>query len=316
MYAPSIILLKGRFPVLYLWMFLSAALYGEDIVILKRGDVLRGNISRQTDNQVVLEHPDLGELVINFDRIESVNPAKIVEEIEQEVVPEKEPSLIQQLKDKGWSMTFDFSLNGSYGNTDEQSSRLGFDAKREFDNEIFKFDFSYYNKIKESKVSDNKFSTGFRNQWFDGPKFYKFLLGRYDYDEFKSWRERASIHAGPGYYLIRNDVVQWSVLAGLGTRKEWGSINDSVKFEGLVGTDFTWGISRRQNFDITYLYYQALNSSEDDYRMWLDFKWRFALDREATIEWLIGGLYEYQSVVNEGDQTYDTRLYTGIQFTF
>ena len=45
-----------------------------------------------------------------------------------------------------------------------------------------------------------------------------------------------SFHGGPGYMLIEEDDLKLSLKAGPGTRKEWGSDNDSWVFDLATNT--------------------------------------------------------------------------------
>jgi len=320
---------------------LAVSQAGADEVVLVGGDVIHGKIIGQSDLAVVLEHNDLGRIEISRDRIKSMTfdspetgeatePSKEAEiKAQQQTETEKtqgsgwlEPkfkkldSWSSKMKKKGWSFSADLSLDNSTGNTDEQSLRIGVDAKRVLEDRRFTMDFSYFNKVSESTTTDNKASLGVVRDWLkpESPWFF-FLMGRFDYDEFESWEERAAGHVGPGYHLIANDKVTLDLRVGAGARKEWGSDNDDVRAEGLGGINFNWKITERQSLNASSFIYPVL-SDTDDYRTRTSMDWRFMLHKESKMSFLVGLLHEYQAIVDPGKDRNDLRIYTGIRYEF
>jgi putative salt-induced outer membrane protein YdiY len=294
--------------------FLFPALLRADEVILANGDTLHGLVKKQTDQLVVFIHPNLGELTIRRTRIQTVIVEEVTEEEKQEILEEQAVDLITRLKSKGWQASLDLSLDGSYGNTNEQSLRIGAKVGRQTPEILYNLDSTLYHKIADDAVADNKFTLGVIHAWFfpENPVFL-FASGRYDYDEFKSWNHRLNTHAGPGYKLIEKDTVAWALLGGLGARKEWGSLNDNTELEGLAGSKFNWKITARQSLEIDFGYAPVLEDFQD-YRTRTTVNWRLAVGQHTSL--LMGMLNEHQSVVDPGDERTDTRLYTGLNFGF
>jgi len=229
---------------------------------------------------------------------------------------EKLNTLAARLKKMGWSAAIDFSLDTTTGNTDEETTRLGVHLKRTLRRERLGIDASYYHKTSEGDVSDNKLTVGAVHDWLNpGSRWFFFALGRFDYDEFESWQKRANAQVGPGYNLIGTDDMSLNLRAGAGARKEWGSQNNSVKFEGLAGFDFVWKMTDRQSFDATFYYYPVITDF-NDYRTRTALNWRYLLSKEVNVSLLLGVLNEFQSVVDPGLDDTDTRVFLGIQMGF
>ncbi|MGB2864267.1 MAG: DUF481 domain-containing protein, partial [Sedimentisphaerales bacterium] len=220
------------------------------------------------------------------------------------------------LKEKGWGASVDLSLHSSTGNTEEQSTRFGSNIERELIDTKGTLDTSYYHKLKEGEITDNKLTLGMGRDWLlpESLWFY-FLQGRFDYDEFESWQKRANGQIGPGYHLIKTDDINLDVKLGLGARKEWGSKNNNPKFEGLIGGDFEWEITDKQIFTFSPYFFPVVGDL-DDYRARISGEWRFLFDKEMNLSFLIGTLYEYQSIVDPEKQHGDLRVYLGLQFGF
>lgn len=321
--------------------FLAVSQAGADEVVLVGGDVLHGKIIEQSDLAIVLEHNDLGRIEISRERIKSVTfdaretteseeaskeaEIKTQQQTEAEKIEgsswldrrfKKIDAWSSERKKKGWSFSADLSLDNSTGNTDEQSMRIGVNAKRVLEDRRFIMDFSYFNKVSESATTDNKASLGITRDWLKPEsRWFYFLMGRFDYDEFESWEERAAGHVGPGYHLIKKDKLTVDLRAGAGARKEWGSENDDVRPEGLGGVELSWKITERQSLNASSFIYPVL-SDTDDFRTRSSMDWRFLLEKESKMSFLIGLLHEYQAIVDPGKDRNDLRIYTGIRYEF
>ena len=293
----------------------------EATVVLAGGDTIEGRLVERTDMAIVLEHPTLGRLEIPRERIDSFK-VKEPEFKKEEKVGWADPQLrklaakTSRLKEKGWGASIDLSMHSSTGNTQEQSTRFGGHVKRELIDTRSTLDTSYYHKIKEGEITDNKFTLGYSHDWLDPESiWFYFMSGRFDYDEFESWQKRANGQVGPGYHLIKTDDINLDIRLGLGARKEWGSQNNNPKFEGLIGADFEWEITDTQIFTLSPHFFPVVGDL-DDYRARVAGEWRFLFDKDMNLSFLIGTLYEYQSVVDPGKEHGDLRVYLGLQFGF
>jgi len=293
----------------------------EATVVLAGGDIIEGRLVERTDLAIVLEHPTLGRLEIPRERIDSFK-VKEPEFKKEEKVGWIDPQLrklaakTSRLKEKGWGASADLSMHSSTGNTQEQSTRFGGHVKRELIDTRSKLDTSYYHKIKEGEITDNKFTLGYLHDWLDPESiWFYFMSGRFDYDEFESWQKRANGQVGPGYHLVETDDLILDIRLGLGARKEWGSQNNNPKFEGLIGADFEWEITDRQIVTFSPHFFPVIGDF-DDYRARVAGEWRFLFDKDMNLSFLIGTLYEYQSIVNPEKEHGDLRVYLGLQFGF
>ena len=317
----------------YVFIMATAALSYADEVTLKGGDVIHGKVIEQNDDGVLLEHEDLGQISIASTRIASVLVAPDEttpppDQAEHEIGSPAPSHLIKEpefdrlnafsarAKENGWSSSIDMSLTSETGNTDERSFRMGAKLGREYSNIKMSSDLSYYNKESNGETTDDKLSIGYlRDRSFKDSDWFFFMMGRYDYDQFESWRQRVSLHSGPGYKLIQKPDFQMDLRAGPGVRKEWGSDNTDPKFEGLAGTSFEWKPTKRQTFSFSTLFYTVL-SDFDDHRTRTTFDWDYLLSDEINLSFVLGILHEYQAYVDPGKDKNDTRIHTGIRYKF
>jgi hypothetical protein len=295
-----------------------------------------------SDSVVLFDQADLGRIEIPRERIVSMEidangvadgakvaraipPGDTAQETEDpnEVIAPFEPqftrlsALGRRLSEKGWSASADLSYNSSSGNTDENSWRVGLNVRRQVERTRLTNDFEYYRKASEGETTDQRASYGIAQDWLNPEsRWFRFVQGRYDYDEFESWRQRAAGQGGVGYHLLRRRTLMLDLRPGLGLRKEWGSLNDDVRFEGLLGADLEWKVSGKQTLRLSSALYPVLTDL-DDYRSRTSWNWRYALRKEGmSISYLIGVLHEYQSVVDPGKEHVDLRFYLGFEFGF
>lgn len=178
------------------------------------------------------------------------------------------------------------------------------------------FDVSYYRKVSDDALTDHKITAGYVHDWLDPESvWFWFALARYDYDEFESWRQRANAQIGPGYHLIASDDRMLDIRLGLGARREWGSENDGAKAEGLVGADFRWKITDSQTCTFAPYFFPVVGDL-DDYRARITGEWSFLFSKEMLLSFLVGTLYEYQSIVDPGNTHGDLRVYLGLRYGF
>ena len=162
----------------------------EATVVLADGDTIEGRLVERTDLAIILEHPTLGRLEIPRERIDSFK-VKEPEFKKEGKVGWADPQLrklgakVSRLKEKGWGASVDLSMHSSTGNTEEQATRFGGQIKQELIDTRGMLDTSYYHKLKEGEITDNKFTLGYSLDWLDPESiWFYFMSGRFDYDEF------------------------------------------------------------------------------------------------------------------------------------
>lgn len=324
--------------IVVLSLLFSNVKVNADSITLISGDTIRGDVIEQTEINVLIDHNDLGVLNVPVNKIktitidntenDTIGPDTQTKDktIESKEIAKKTTRhdkdfpiinpVAMKLKKNGWSFSADLSMDSSTGNTDEQTLRAGLDAKRTLPERELTMDFSYYNKVSDGTTSDNKFSYGVLHDWLiPKSRWFFFVTARYDYDEFESWQQRVSAHAGPGYNLIKKDDFKLDLRAGAGTRKEFGSENNNFKSEGLGRLDVEWNINKKQSINMSASAFPVF-SDFNDFRTRTTANWKYSFDDEMNLSFLVGILHEYQAVVDPDKDKNDFRLYTGIQFSF
>ncbi|MHC4117984.1 MAG: DUF481 domain-containing protein [Planctomycetota bacterium] len=290
-------------------------------VVLADGDTIEGKLIERSDYAITLENPSLGRVEIPRERIDSleIKEPEFKKEIKEGWFGREMRWLSARAsrhKEKGWRTSLDLSLDSSTGNTDEQAIRVGGHVRRSLPDLRLAMDLSYYRKVSDDELTDNKFTFGVTRDWlYPESVWFCFVMGRFDYDEFESWEQRANLQAGPGYRLVKTEDVTLDARLGIGARREWGSQENDVETEGLIGADLEWDITDKQRCKFAPYYFPVVGDS-DNYRGRVSGEWRFLFDKDMHLSFLIGTLYEYTSLVDPGSAHGDLRVYLGLQYSF
>ncbi len=277
-------------------ILLTMSVASADQVQLEDGDVLRGTVVEQTDTQIVLEHSVLGRLEIPRDRIKDLD--------------------IEDKKDVKWDSHVNVAFNGASGNTEESSLRIGGRSRRRTPETRLRLDAAYYLSTSESRIDNNKLTVGIEHDWLlRESRWFLFADGRFDYDQFESWRQRVANHVGPGYDIIDKEGLLLDARVGVGPRKEWGSEDDDWEPEGLLGLRFDWQITRRQSFDASAAFLPVLGDF-GNYRTRSAVNWAVRVFNDLDLSVTTGVSHEYQSRVDPDKDHNDLRFFTGLQFDF
>lgn len=275
---------------------LSCAAHAESIK-LKNGDTLNGTIIEQNDQRVVLQHAQLGRLEIALADIE---PA----------------SEIAKAEEKQRHTKVDIAANGSYGNTDKQTFRAAVATDRETELNRLKLDSSYTTGWSDGDRDENKFTAGALHDWYmQNSPWLLFADGRYDFDDFQTWENRLAGHGGFGYRFRKTETLKLTGRLGIGAVKEWGSEDEDLRPEGLVGVELKWKISDRQSLNGEATFYPGLEDLSE-YRFLSKLDWSFLIDPSKNMSFTTGLQYEYQSEVDPGFKHYDLDIWAGVRFEF
>lgn len=307
----------------------------DDTVILKSGDRLSGTVVERTDATLVLQHSILGRVEIPTEHVAQLvtgvidEPGDAAEAQTDGVVQEP----LARPQDEGefdigdtpappepeksaWTSRFLLGVNARYGITDEQDVNVGITSVRETPRLKTRLDAAYDFGLSSGDRTDNAFTAGVLHDWFipDSRWFY-FVQGRFDYDEFGSWEERLSAQGGIGRFLIVTDDLTFAARLGLGGVKEWGSTTEDLRPEGLLGGEFAWIVSDHQSIEGSTAWHPWLDDLFE-FRVRSDLRWRYSFHDESNMSLSAGLRHEYESRTDPGVGHNDLRIIVGIEFDF
>ena len=306
-----------------------------DEVRLRNGDVLEGTILDRTDAEIVLEHPDLGRMTIPTDAIDSLFDTVSAEDSSTEqttaTTPDdsEDPGEMAQNQEENLAKTNEatdpeskWHLGLVFGGTatnDDEGEKTSINARGKADRKRpgleTTISLSYIYKLDRGQVDDNSLTGTMQLLWpkEESPWFYLTNV-RYDYDSFRSWRQRIQAQGGAGYSLIGEEKLRLRPFAGLGFRKDIDSQEEAFPIEAVIGTDFAWGYENRQRLELTAMYFRAL--TDDEYRFVSTLEWKVQILRKGRVSFNVHLDYEYASEPDPGFPHNNYSVTWGLQWDF
>ena len=175
---------------------------------------------------------------------------------------------------------------------------------------------SYFYAESNNERSENRATFYANNDWkMPDSKWFYFGRGQFDYDSYQDWDTRLGLYGGAGYHLYQEEDFTMNLRGGLGAIREWGSDNDDVELEVLLGTDGVWTITESQSLEFSSTIYPNL-SDTGEFRLVNSLGWSVLVDEETNMSLAAGLLHEYQSDVDEPTKDHDLRFFAGLQSAF
>lgn len=314
-----------------------------DYIVLTTGEHLSGVITSRDADVAVLEHPVLGTLTIRSEDISELvigeffaprpeenasDDGEGVEETPQDSTgegTEEGSSAAEDVVDAvtealepapEWKSRIDLGFAFSDGNTENSNLTLSFKTVRDTEKEKTTFDAAYYFAEDSGETSENKATVGLNHDWkLPNSPWLFFARGRFDYDEFNSWRRRITAGGGVGYKFYDEEDFTLTGRAGLVAVREYESDRDDIRVEGLLGIDLTWQIDKTQAFELSSTYFPDLEET-GEFRALTSAKWTLNLPQYDGASVFVGVQHEHQSVVDAGRENDDILIYGGLGIEF
>jgi putative salt-induced outer membrane protein YdiY len=305
-----------------LFVALSTALAAADTITLTTGETLLGKVVQQTEDAVTFDHPVLGQLTIPAGKVKAVVVGAPDAETKPVAPPEAPPAApAPKPAEKtgffgGWKARLEAGANAADGNSEYLNLYLAFKAKKEDKRDRWAFDSAYFLNQSQGQRSKDQFYAALRKDWLvpDTPWYY-FAEGRFDYDRFASYDQRLSAAAGAGYEWIKTDKITLGTRLGLGASREFGSQDQNIRPEALVGADLDWKIDDGQTLAAKTTYYPDLGQL-GEFR-WLNaVEWLIKINRDNGISLKLGAEHEHNSAVDPGVKNNDVKLYAALVWDF
>lgn len=304
---------------------ICAANTSADLVRLSTGEVLNVTILETTADTMRIQHPLLGELTLPLVSVEVLPAESVSTETAPPPLPPPPAAEPAPAADaapppaetpKEWKFKFTLAGGASTGNTENANLVTKFDAVRETEQIKTMFDLGFFYAESDNVTSETKFTAGARNDWLNpDSKWFYFADARYDFDDFQSWNHRVSGHVGIGYKLIEPPKWRINLLAGIGAIREWGSDNDDIRPEALLGVEGEWQIAEKHSLKFDSTIYPDLKDT-GEFRWVNNVGWACILDEKTNLSLTAGLAHEYQSTVDPGRKRNDLRVFAGLAMEF
>lgn len=197
--------------------------------------------------------------------------------------------------DPSWNGGLEVGINGSEGNAQAFSLRVGANLKQETKTYLWSLDVSHAKTTADSLVTQNNALGKTRLDRFLGDSpLSMFLDGALEYDEFKAFDLRLATHGGLGYSFVRTAATKLIGRFGSGVSHELGGPDDDYVPEATFGLELTHQISSRQRLTLKTEYLPDWNDFAD-YRLLSDASWEVLLDEATNLSLKVGAIDRYDS---------------------
>jgi hypothetical protein len=271
-----------------------------DSIDLVNGDKLSGDVVERTAERVVLEHPVLGRIEIPVEQIK----------------PPKAPNggLFGTSFLAGWTRTFQLGVSGAQGNTKNNDVLAALDLDYEDEDKRWSFDAVYRFGVADGETNKHDAFTQLRRDWLlNESPWFLFAIGRFDYDQFRTWTYRLNGSGGIGYQFLKGERFDLKGLFGPSLTKEF---QDSDFFvEALVGVEGLWKIAPDHTLSLSNTIYPALNDL-GEFRNLSVLAWKWKLMEDPGLSLIAGVNNEYLSKVDDGLKHNDVKYSTSIGIDF
>lgn len=304
----------------------QAAADAQTIVTLTNGDIIRGTLVSSADaDPLVITHPVLGQVSFPRASVTKVATMSVADAGKATAdaaaaagkYPPPPPAPDPDSWFKGWKGLIEGGANGSAGNTETLSFRLGVGAVRETSQTKTAAGFSYNYGTDEGEKSKDNARLEIRNDWLpqNGSKWRPFAQAALDYDTFQDWDYRWSAYGGVGYEWIKTDKVFVLPRAGLGLTQEIGGSDNKIHPEALLGLDAEYKINDTSKLYFNGDSYWALDEIPD-YRLLLRAGYETLLDSKSGMTLKLGVEDKYDSTPGDGRKRSDFTYFALIVWPF
>ncbi len=224
---------------------------------------------------------------------------------------------------EGWTRSVEVGLTGASGNTENFNLRAIFQTERETDTLRTLFRARSLYAKDGSDISENNALARGENDWlYPGERYFTFVFGVYEFDEFQDWDTRLQLFGGLGYDFLKErallengqDRATLKGRLGAGVTREFGGNDDTWVPEGLIGLDFVWEINDRNTFAAGTEIFPALDDF-GEVRTVSYVSHDVLLAEKADVRLRVGIEHEYDS--NSGDaKENDVKYFITILATF
>ena len=288
-----------RFALYLLLTVLPLAGLNAEVLQLKNGDLISGQIISEKGDQILFAHPLLGHLKINKADITSqvstpgqaIN-SKSVNAVELSILAasEHQAPVLSKIV-----LRVEVGFSGATGNSRNTDLRLGYQRRSESKQRHTFLKSGYQRETSDGDTDENEFFAELTYDWLLAQsRWFRFAQGRYDWDDFEDWDSRVTVSAGSGYHFIDRTGLRLTGRLGLGLTQTLGGEDDDLNPETMIGVDANWQINSRQSLE--FANNLALQLDEfGELRNLTSLGWLIKLDQFNGIDLKLGIDNEYES---------------------
>jgi putative salt-induced outer membrane protein YdiY len=268
-----------------------------DTLVLANGDEINGEIIEWAVDHVVIEHPQLGKIRLELD------------ELQLDTGTPPNPGLFGTRFLRGWTRRVDVGINGEQSNSPSLSLTFGSKFAYQDPWTRWRINGRYFLNLSRDEDNDNNATFDVKRDWlFPESRWFGFVANRYQFDQFKAWKHRVTLAAGPGFHLVKTEQHGLDVTLGPAFTREFGT-SDSSKGEALMGLSYDWKISERQTVDLDNQFFIAYRPNAGDWRNFTRLDWALRITEDPVLNLKLSLQNEYESNPDPGDGHNDLKYF-------
>jgi hypothetical protein len=149
-------------------------------------------------------------------------------------------------------------VSGAQGDTTSNDVLAALDMDYEDEQRRWAFDAAYRRSAADGETTKHDAPAQLRRDWLlTDSRWFFFAMGRFDYDQFRTWTYRLNGAGGVGYQLWKGERFELQGLFGPSLSKEFQE--DDFFVEALVGLEAIWKIAPDHSIKLSNTIYPALN---------------------------------------------------------
>ena len=263
---------------------------------LKNGDRISGELVDENDQQLVLDHPLLGQLVIDKKHLAAgSHPSADRPNAAQTAAPLKVAKADTPMRLNKITQQLEAGFSGARGNSRNSDLRLGYQRRSESKQRHSLLKSGYQRETSNGNTQENELFVQLTYDWLmPGSRWFRFGQGRYDWDDFEAWDSRITLSGGSGYHFVDRAGLRLAGRVGLGLTQTIGGKEDELDPEATVGVDANWQINPRQSLEFANNLALQLDQP-GELRNLTSLAWLIKLDQFNGIDLKFGVNNEYES---------------------
>ncbi|MBX9623865.1 MAG: DUF481 domain-containing protein, partial [Gemmataceae bacterium] len=151
-----------------------------------------------------------------------------------------------------WKGGIELGLNGSQGNSDVLSLRVGANADRRVERNLFHMDLLYTGSQQDGVTKQNQALLNLRDELlFPGSPYSLFSATQLEYDQFRAYDLQVGSYLGVAYRWVKTDATLFKTRVGAGAVRQMdlsGTAPSRWVPEAVLGGDWNHRFSDRQGF--------------------------------------------------------------------
>ena len=312
-------------------IYIPSTLANKAHIELVNGDRLSGNIEKQTEQIIILNHPVLGRLQISVKQIKQCSLAKSPNKSDQ-VNPQTNSPVANNHEAKDFKKEsrgvvgtrflqdstrhIGIGLSGSEGNSQTANFNVGADLKFEDQHRRAAYTAAYFFSRSDSQTTKNQFYIELiEDQLSTESRWFYFGQSRYDYDQFKGWNHRLSGSGGLGYEFLKSALWELRGRIGFGITRTLGGNDDRVIPESVLGLEGNWNVTKNQTLTARSTVHPDLNQ-RGEFRNISIVDWTIKLPEYGNFSVKLGVGNEYDSNPQNNAKRNDLDYYGLVGYDF